>query len=90
VVGCPVGVTVGTPDFQRSAPGAQDQLQVGGGRRKRAIVLLNVDSAALRASTSGRSHECALRFTAVGPGIDPTPENNVAELAIELIDPTRR
>jgi hypothetical protein len=90
VVGCPVGVTVGTPDFQRSVPGAQDQLQVGGGRRKRAIVLLNVDSAALRASTSGRSHECALRFTAVGPGIDPTPENNVAELGIELIDPTRR
>lgn len=88
--GCPAGVTVGAPDFSRSLPGAQDRLLVRGGRRKRAIALLTVDSATLRASMPEGQQRCVLRFTAAGPGIDPTPENNVAELSIDLIDPMRR
>lgn len=89
-VGCPESVTVNAPDFSRSIPGAQDRRLVRGGRRKRAIVVLSVDSVALRASMSEKLQRCILRFTASGPGIDPTPENNVAELPIELIDSTHR
>jgi hypothetical protein len=90
VVGCPTGVTVEAPDFSRSVPGAQDRLLVQGGRRKRAVVVLTVDSAAIRASAPKELQECVLRFTATGPGTDPTPENNVAELSVALIDSTRR
>jgi hypothetical protein len=89
VVGCPPGVTIGAPDFSRSTPGTQDQLMVHGGHRKRAVALLAVDSGALGTATSRRSRQCVLRVTAIGPGVDPTPENNVAEIPIDVIDSTR-
>ncbi len=83
---CPPGILYGQPDFSRRQPGDQDQLMVRGGRRKRAIVWLNVDSASFHTPNRRIPARCVLRFTAVGPGTDPSPQDNSAQLEIDVYD----
>jgi len=82
---CPAG-TLGSPDFDRRTEGSQDLVLVRGGGRKTARVPLIVHADAFTSPDRQTPAHCTLRFTAVGPGSDPTPENNVVEVELEVFD----
>jgi hypothetical protein len=81
---CPSDVVSAAPDFLRSTAGAQDRVLVGAGRRKRAVVGLTVRAADFDASAAPAT--CALRVMAIGPGTDPTPDDAVIEVTVEVRD----
>jgi len=82
---CPPG-TVGLPDFDRRTEGAQDRFMVRGGRTRTAGLRVSARQDAFLSPGRDTPARCTLRFTAVGPGQDPTPENNVTELELEIHD----
>ncbi len=82
---CPAGTIAGLPSFGRHAPAPGDHLAIRGQRRRSAQVVLSIDAAQFD-SSNGMAQGCRLRFTAVGPGPDPTPENNVTEIELEVFD----
>lgn len=67
-----------------------DRAVVSGGRKGRASVVLRFDAAAFHSPSPDEPHRCVVRLIAVGPGEDPTPYNNVAELPIEVRDDNDR
>ncbi|MGH7788106.1 MAG: hypothetical protein ACRERC_14635, partial [Candidatus Binatia bacterium] len=83
---CPVQIvateTAPPPPRRRGT----DRALVPGGRKGRASVVLRFDAAAFHSPSSDQPHRCVVRLIAVGPGEDPTPHNNVAELPIEVRD----
>ena len=83
---CPPGILYGQPDFSHRQPGDQNQLVVAGGHRKRAIVWLNVDGASFYTPDHRIPARCVLWFTAVGPGTDPSPQDNSAQLELDVYD----
>jgi hypothetical protein len=82
---CPPG-TVGMPDFDRRAAGAQDTALVRGGARKTARVSLVVHRDAFASPDRRTPDVCSVRLTAVGPTVDPTPEDNVVEVEVHVLD----
>jgi hypothetical protein len=83
---CPPGTLAGAPDFLPRIPGPQDRVMVRGGSRKTAAVPLAIQRDAFTASGPRAPAICTLRFTAVGPGIDPTPEDNVIQVELQVFD----
>jgi len=86
---CPPALVSGLPDFERHSAGAQAAILVRPGKRKRALVTL-VARAAEFATAPGAPASCVLRFTAVGPGNDPTPGDDVIEVQVEVNDANDR
>lgn len=83
---CPAGLVVFAPDLAPRRRGAQDTLLLGGGRRRRAAVMLRAEAAAIHTPDRRTPLRCALLVRALGPDGDPTPDNNVAVVDIELRD----
>jgi hypothetical protein len=76
---CPPALITGAPDFDPHQAGAQSALMVEGGRQRRARIALQAD-----ARTMAPPLRCALHIAAIGPGDDPTPADNVAEVPVEI------
>lgn len=83
---CPPQVVSGLPDFEQRSRGLQDRAVVAGGRTRRAVVSLLVDSAFFFTPAADRPSRCRLRVAAVSEGSDPTPSNNVAEIELQVVD----
>jgi hypothetical protein len=87
---CPVG-TVGTPDFDRSTPAAQDSAPVRPGASRTAIVPVTFTSSAVNTPNANAPQRCTvhLKVEAVGSGSDDeTPDNNVLDVPIDVFDPS--
>ena len=83
---CPVGMA-GTPDFGKAALGPANVVTMVGGKRKTAMVPLTITSADFTTFNHKAPTRCTLTFTATMPGSnDPTPENAVATVEINIID----
>jgi hypothetical protein len=74
------------PDFEQRSRGLQDRAVVAGGRTRRAVVSLLVDSAFFFTPAADQPSRCRLRVAAVSSGSDPTPSNNVAEIELQVVD----
>jgi hypothetical protein len=83
---CPAGTVAGLPDFAAALPGAQDHLVIAGGRRKMAKVPLMIQATAFSSPDRKTPATCTLRFTAVGPGSDPTPADNSVTVELRVVD----
>ncbi|HVM94895.1 MAG TPA: hypothetical protein VMT89_00845, partial [Candidatus Acidoferrales bacterium] len=83
---CPSGVISGLPRFLGANPATQDRIIVQGGRRKTARVPLIVHRDAFTSPSATAPARCWLRFTAVGPGTDPTPQDNVVNVELQVVD----
>jgi hydrazine synthase alpha subunit-like protein len=83
---CPPATVADQPDFFRRQLGAQDRIVLKGGRRKAAWIPLFIHRDAFTSPTATTPATCMLRFTAVGPGTDPTPENNVVDVELDVFD----
>lgn len=83
---CPAGLVSGGPDFSSREAGEQAQIVLPGGRRAAAVVTLSIQASSFTSPGGRAPHRCRLLFTATGPGSDPSPENNAAELEINVID----
>ncbi len=82
---CPPGVVTVAPDFVSRTAGSQDRIVVRAGKRKTATVTLQVESTAF--FTPGDvPARCQIALSAVGPGVDPTPANNVTAVVLEVED----
>jgi parallel beta-helix repeat protein len=81
---CPALMISTPPSFAPRGRAVQDRLLVAGGHRRRAAVLLAIDRALLQSPDRALPLRCHMRFIALGPDDDPTPENNVGEVEIEL------
>ena len=86
---CPAALQIGAPDFSPGRLGVQDAVVVGGGRQRRAAVWLAVDPAALP-PLGNVVLRCTLLVRAVGPDDDPTPDDNVAAVAVSIHDARAR
>jgi hypothetical protein len=86
---CPSGVVAIPPDFDSRTAGSQDRIVVRPGRRKTATVTLQVESADFF-SPGDAPARCQMSLTAVGPGVDPTPGNNVTAVVLEVEDDNDR
>lgn len=86
---CPGGTVVGLPDFDGSTDGDQDTVTLAAGRTASAKVTLAIDGAAFTTFRRKVPTRCTLRFeaepTAAG-NVDPTPDNNVAYMEINVFD----
>jgi len=83
---CPPGVLQGLPDFALRQTGDQDHILVPRGRRKNATVRLLIQRDSFTSPDARTPATCLLHFTAVSPGIDPTPENNSIDVQLLVID----
>ena len=83
---CPAGIVTAGPDFLPRTAGAQDAIVVRAGKRATATVILTVAADAFFSPAAGVPARCQLTLTAVGPGTDPTPANNVATVALDVYD----
>jgi hypothetical protein len=83
---CPSGVIGGLPDFAPRVAGAQDRILVRAGKRKTATVTLTVAADDFFSPDATAPARCQLTLTAVGPGVDPTPGNNVATIVLDVSD----
>lgn len=83
---CPSGTLAGAPNFARGTDPPQDWALVKGGRRAVALVDLVINSDAFSSPGGRAPARCTMRFTAVGPGTDPTPENNVVDVELDVKD----
>src|SRR5262249_58142468 len=64
---CPAG-TVSTPDFNTAVAGAQDFVQLAGGRTKKGLVTLTISSAAFNNFNRPPPKRCTPSFTAAPGG----------------------
>jgi hypothetical protein len=83
---CPGSILAGVVDVPPRPRFGQDGALVSGGQKRRDTVLLHVDRDQFHSPSRATPHRCTLRFTAVGPGDDPTAANNLAELTVEVRD----
>jgi len=83
---CPAEVLQGVPDFMRGQTSEQDHIVVASGRRKAALVKLLIQRDSFTSPNATTPATCTVRFTAVGPGDDPTPENNVIDVQLRVVD----
>lgn len=86
---CPEALRIGAAMFAPLRRGIQDAIVVEGGRQRRATVSLSVDAAALPPGGTNPLY-CTLLVRAIGPDVDPTPDDNVAAVAIEIDDDRTR
>jgi hypothetical protein len=70
----------------RHSAGIQSAWVIPGGRRKRAIFWLDVRSESFFSPDWDSPATCTLRIVATQVGGDRTPENNVVELKLEVLD----
>lgn len=80
---CPVGVTVGTPDFG----GAGDETVVDAGRKATAAVAVTVTDAAFTTFNSKAPKRCTLTFTSTTTGTNP-PGGGGNVAVVSNLDPT--
>jgi len=87
---CPAGVTVGTPDFDRSTAGAQDAVLVAGGKTKAAVVLLSFSRGLLTNYNLKAPFRCTLTATVAtvdpSPNADPSRSNDSVTVEVNIID----
>jgi hypothetical protein len=76
---CPPDIVDGGADFEARQEGTQDTVEIEGGRKRRARILLRADARVMPSPL-----RCTLRVEAIGPEGDPTPENNIANVPVEL------
>ncbi|HXC50057.1 MAG TPA: DUF4215 domain-containing protein [Candidatus Limnocylindrales bacterium] len=85
---CPPG-TAGQPDFDRGVAGVQDTTVVEGGVPSTAIAEVTVSRDAFTPFDHKIPTRCTLWFTAEeasGASDDPTPDNNVASVHLDVTD----
>ena len=87
---CPAGIVTSAPDFLPRTPGAQDRVVLRAGKRKTASVVLTVAAADFFSPDPSTPARCQLTVTAVGPGVDPTPANNVTTVVLDVVDDNDR
>jgi hypothetical protein len=86
---CPVG-TVGTPDFDKRTPGAQDTVDLKAGAKRGARVPITVDGSTFSTPNVVAPHRCTLHLTleAVDSvSSDANPANNVVDVVLDMVDP---
>ncbi len=86
---CPVGVIVGAPDFDGRTAGDQDTVALAAGRPAAAKLTLELAAASFTSHSRKVPTRCSLRFmveSTTAGNIDPTPDNNVAYMEINVID----
>ncbi|HUI26673.1 MAG TPA: hypothetical protein VL403_11370, partial [Candidatus Kryptonia bacterium] len=86
---CPMGVTVGTPDFDLRAAGAQDTYPIGGLRSRVAFVPITVSRDAVTTVNYRAAFRCHITFNVTVPaitGTDATPSNDTATLELNVRD----
>jgi len=86
---CPPGTVTGQPDFDRGKEGAQDTTQVDGGLPSTAIAEITVSREGFVPFGPRIPSRCTLWFTAVeagGTSDDPTPDNNILAVALDVTD----
>jgi hypothetical protein len=87
---CPASILASLPDFAPRTAGDQDRIVVRGGKRKTAVLVLNVAPDDFFSPDAGTPARCQLTLTAVGPDVDPTPANNVATIELAVYDDNDR
>jgi hypothetical protein len=86
---CPGGTVAGAPDFDGRTAGDQDTVTLGAGRTASARLTLDIDGASFTTFNRRVPTRCTLQFTAnsTAPGnVDPTPDNNVAYMELNVFD----
>ncbi len=87
---CPAGIVTAGPDFAPHTAGTQDSVLVRAGKRKTATLVLTVAAADFFSPAPSAPARCKLTLTAVGPGTDPTPANDVATIELDVSDDNDR
>ncbi|MBI3785058.1 MAG: matrixin family metalloprotease [Deltaproteobacteria bacterium] len=87
---CPAG-TVGTPNFGKSALSTPDTATVKPGGKRTAKIPLTFNSAAINTPNLAAPQRCTVHLSvdALGSeGEDLTPDNNVLDVPIDVVDPS--
>jgi cysteine-rich repeat protein len=86
---CPPGTVTRQPDFERGADGVQDTAVVDGGNPATAIAEVTVSRDAFTPFDHKIPTRCTLWFAAseaTGGSDDPTPDNNLVPVALDVTD----
>ena len=86
---CPPGTVTGQPDFDRGVPGVQDTTVVAGGLPSTAIADVTISREGFAPFDHKIPTRCTLWFTAeeaTGESDDPTPDNNVVAVHLDVTD----
>jgi hypothetical protein len=90
---CPAGTIEGAPDFDPIAGGSQDTVELGGGKVAYAQITVRADSLAYQPINRRSPQRCTLILQADVPlpaNQDPTPDNNLAFVEINVTSDTLR
>lgn len=86
---CPPGTIVGLPDFDGRTPGDQDTAVIAAGRSRSAKLTINVAAADFTSVHRRVPSRCTVELQAhptAGNNADPTPDNNVAFMELNVFD----
>lgn len=86
---CPVNLIAGGPDFDGRTAGDQDTVALSAGRSRSALLRLFIDGTQFTTFNRHAPARCTLEFTATSTApnnTDPTPDNNVSRLELNLFD----
>ncbi|HVM95500.1 MAG TPA: matrixin family metalloprotease, partial [Candidatus Acidoferrales bacterium] len=86
---CPQG-TVGTPDFDKTTPVAEDTALVKPGGKRTAKIPLTFNSATISTPNAAAPQRCTVHLsveTVGAEGQDVTPDNNVLDVPVDVFDP---
>lgn len=86
---CPAGTIVGLPDFDGRTPGDQDTAEIAAGRSRAAKLTLAIDASRFTSSRRRVATRCTIELSAqvtAPDNVDPTPENDVAFMELNVID----
>jgi cysteine-rich repeat protein len=86
---CPIGTIDGLPDLDAALPGAQDTVQLAGGRSAIATVPLRISAALFRSLNKKSPQRCTLTFEVAVPlagNLDPSPDNNFLTTELNVVD----
>jgi hypothetical protein len=82
---CPSG-TVGVLDYDSTTAGAQNTVQLTGGKSKGGAMTVAIFASKFSSPNAKSPARCTALLTATGPGGDTDASNNTARLVIDVID----
>jgi parallel beta-helix repeat protein len=83
---CPPGTLATSPSFVYGANPPQDSMLLPGGRGAAAWFTLSINRDAFTSPGGRAVARCVMHFSALGPGTDPTPDNNTIDVELNVID----
>lgn len=87
---CPAGIVGSAPDFDKRTAGVQSTITLPAHSKAKATFTLTLSASDIRSTPPKGRYRCRIEAIArlVGPGvvIDPSPSNNHALIAVEVLD----